>query len=89
MTPGELRQELLATLPTNVCEWPGCSDPGQQMAHLNHRGMGGSPAANRLDNVLWLCAFHHDTLDGRTGITIRRYQLNDLLYHAVIKRRPE
>ncbi|HHH27370.1 MAG TPA: HNH endonuclease [Polyangiaceae bacterium] len=47
------------------CEWPQCRDPGSEMAHVWPRRMGGSPAADRLDNVLWLCRRHHDILDGR------------------------
>lgn len=49
------------------CQWPQCPHPELelQMAHLHHRGMGGSTAANTLDNCICLCKWHHDALDGR------------------------
>jgi hypothetical protein len=58
-----------------ACRWPGCgqewrrgyADETLQMAHLKHRGMGGSKEANCLDNVITLCRFHHDIFDGRDG----------------------
>jgi 5-methylcytosine-specific restriction endonuclease McrA len=57
------------------CVWPGCSGPrslalidgGLQLAHLVHRGMGGSKYANRPENCVTLCSFHHDIFDGRDG----------------------
>ncbi len=61
------------------CEWPGCSDWGEVLAHLNHRGMGGSREANRLNNVAWMCERHHDVLDGRTGLGTLRWELNEML----------
>ncbi len=69
------------------CEWPGCTDPGEQMAHLTHRGMGGSKHRNTLANVVWLCARHHDVLDGRTALGTLRWELNELMRHAVVSRR--
>lgn len=87
MKPADLRRELLAALPSNRCEWPGCTDPGEQMAHLTHRGMGGSKWANTIDNVVWLCVRHHDCLDGRTGLGSLRWELNELMRHAVVARR--
>lgn len=62
-----LRSELVA-LAGGRCEWPECAAWGEQMAHLKHRGMGGSRIANRIDNVAWLCVWHHDILDGRTVV---------------------
>jgi 5-methylcytosine-specific restriction endonuclease McrA len=50
-----------------MCEWPKCGSPYDlEMAHLIHRGMGGSPAANVLSNVAMLCRYHHDIFDGRS-----------------------
>ncbi|NNC41951.1 MAG: hypothetical protein HKO03_01770 [Acidimicrobiia bacterium] len=48
-----------------LCEWPSCTSRGEQMAHMRHRGMGGSPNANTPDNVRWWCVYHHDLFDGR------------------------
>ena len=63
-----------------TCKWPGCKvdqfwtgwlggdiTNELQMAHIQHRGMGGSKEANRLENVITLCRFHHDIFDGRDG----------------------
>lgn len=71
------------------CMWPGCSaspgwnpEEGQfnklEMAHLTHRGMGGSKERNTADNCITLCQIHHDCLDGRTGLGILRSELNSL-----------
>jgi len=63
------------------CVWPGCVHPQHdlQLAHLTHRGLGGSEEANRLDNVAMLCRYHHDVLDGRTRNGRRRAVLDLLL----------
>jgi hypothetical protein len=49
------------------------------MAHVRHRGMGGSRVRNSLDNVAWLCVPHHDLLDGRVGVTSHRQLMNEML----------
>lgn len=70
------------------CRWPGCEeeihDFGNplQMAHLNHRGMGGSIQANTLDNTLILCSRHHDCLDGRTGLGTLKLELVRMLRYV-------
>lgn len=65
------------------CVWPGCdtTDP-LQLAHLTHRGMGGSKTRNTEANTVILCRLHHDCLDGRTGLGILRFELNRMLQHA-------
>lgn len=75
------------------CVWPGCSDdsgltalpPGRtlQLAHLVHRGMGGSKYANRPENCVTLCSVHHDCLDGRTSLGTLRWELNEMLRSLV------
>lgn len=66
-----------------ICEWPGCEDPGEALAHLTHRGMGGSKERNRPDNAAWLCERHHDILDGRTALGTLRWELNEMLRHVI------
>jgi hypothetical protein len=66
-----------------VCEWPYCVDKAEQMAHLTHRGMGGSKLANRLENCAALCVRHHDVLDGRTALGTLRWELNELIRRVV------
>ncbi len=69
------------------CEWPGCVNPtGTQLAHLTHRGMGGSKVANTPSNAVLLCARHHDCLDGRTGLGTLRWELNEMLRYVVTHR---
>lgn len=64
------------------CRWPGCGTTDDlEMAHLVHRGMGGSREQNTVDNCLVLCSFHHDMFDGR--ITLKRWELARLLARAV------
>jgi hypothetical protein len=69
-----------------ACEWPGCVDPGTMLAHLTHRGMGGSKVANRPDNACLLCERHHDCLDGRTSLGTLRWELNEMLRYVTTHR---
>ncbi len=69
-----------------ACEWPGCADPGTELAHLTHRGMGGSKRANTASNCSWLCERHHNCLDGRTGLGTLRWELNEMLRYVVTNR---
>jgi hypothetical protein len=64
-----------------TCRWPSCSYRTEplEMAHLQHRGMGGSKERNTLDNTILLCRIHHNCLDGRTGLGTLRYELNEML----------
>jgi len=65
------------------CVWPGCDqDSPLVLAHLTHRGMGGSKERNNEDNAVCLCTVHHDCLDGRTGLGTLRYELNQMLKHV-------
>lgn len=61
------------------CQWPRCAHPQMdlQMSHFHHRGMGGSRAANTLDNLWALCSWHHDIFDGRAPM-----HHNELVYLA-------
>lgn len=63
------------------CEWPGCAMAGEQMAHFQHRGMGGGKSRNVPENVAWLCLHHHLTLDLEKPI--RRFELRELLRYAL------
>jgi len=82
----ELRAQLVELVGFG-CEWPGCDDRGEQMAHLTHRGMGGSSTRNTIANVMWLCVRHHDCLDGRTALGTLRVELNELMRAAVVQKR--
>ena len=75
-----LREEVF-TRDLWKCRWPGCEWPVAplQLAHLTHRGMGGSVERNTVDNCVTLCTVHHDCLDGRTGLGILRNELNVML----------
>ena len=62
-----------------MCQWPACGSTSRlQLAHLEHRGMGGSKYANVLANVVMLCDYHHDILDGRSEKG-RRHAVKTLL----------
>ncbi len=45
-----------------------CTKPAEQMAHLDHRGAGGTtdPFIHSVENVFYYCQYHHDIHDGRT-----------------------
>lgn len=86
-TPAELRslrEEVFAR--DQGCVWPGCDARyangkvyGLQLAHLVHRGMGGSKYANRPDNCVTLCRMHHDIFDGRDGSSNTKRELAVML----------
>lgn len=88
-SPAELSDLRAAALERDqACRWPGCGfaiEPFTnplEMAHLTHRGMGGSTEVNTLDEVVMLCKAHHDCLDGRHGITKLRGELVRMLRHV-------
>lgn len=87
MTARSNLRAALIDLVGAACEWPECPDTGDEMAHLRGIGMGGRPSADTLDNVAWLCHFHHDLLDGRTPHD-RRYWEATLLAAYLKRRRP-
>ena len=61
----ELRADALARA-FYQCQWPECSvvgDPNLQMSHLIQLSQGGPDS---IDNIVMLCGWHHDILDGRS-----------------------
>ena len=80
-TMSQLRQ-MVFDRANDFCEWPKCHQPAEELAHLEPRGMGGRPSVDRADNLMALCGFHHDILDGRTHAGLRRAML-DLLTHII------
>ena len=79
----ELREQVIARA-GDRCEWAGCHDYGEEMAHITGSGAGGDPKGIRdtLDNVAWLCVWHHHLLDGRIMMSL--YEVGELL-RATIK----
>lgn len=77
-----LRSEVIERA-QGICEWIGCVDPGTELAHLTHRGMGGSKIASTAASTIWMCARHHDCLDGRTGLGTLRWELGEMLRYVV------
>ena len=47
------------------CSLPLTAVNPLEMAHLHGKQMGGSKYRNTLANVVMLCKYHHDWLDGR------------------------
>lgn len=84
-SPAEMRELHDQTFlrAQGTCEWPYCVDPAEEMAHLVHRGMGGSKYANRLENCAAMCKRHHDLLDGRTALGTLRWELNELMRRVI------
>ena len=81
----ELREQVIARA-GDRCEWAGCNDYGEEMAHITGSGAGGDPKGVRdvLSNTSWLCCFHHDMLDGRRRMSL--WEVGELL-RATIKTR--
>lgn len=75
------------------CRWPGCDEPGTELAHLEHRGRGGRESANTWGNVGLLCNGyrstnrHHDRLDVRAPM--RWFDLAHLIDAAGYRDRDE
>ena len=65
------------------CVWPGCEPDIDktplQMAHLVHRGMGGSVERNTASNCVTLCSYHHSIFDGRDGSSNTKRELAVML----------
>lgn len=66
-----------------ICEWPLCQATLLQMAHIRPSGRGGDPNGDRdvLENVLMLCEYHHDLLDGRQRMN--RWEWSSVLLELV------
>jgi hypothetical protein len=88
LPPARLREAAIERA-GSTCEWPGCDLPWEEMAHLQHRGMGGRPSANTLDNVAMLCRHHHHgILDGEGDPRLRRFEVRVLLAAYLRAARP-
>jgi hypothetical protein len=76
---GRLRTDTMERA-GGVCEWAECLERGEEMAHLEAKGMGGNPdqSRNTLTNTVWLCRYHHDVLDRRVTNTTK-YEMRILL----------
>lgn len=83
----ELRRQV-QVVSGGVCEWAGCGERGEEMAHLVHRGMGGSAEVNVLRNVAWLCGYHHDIFDGRRSQGLREAIRQLLGGYLHLRRKP-
>jgi len=63
-------------------KWVPCNMPQPlEMAHLKGSGMGGSQHRDVLNNVIMLCRYHHDWLDGRHLANGRRLE-NEIVLRA-------
>ena len=85
----ELRTET-ALRAGYMCEWALCGERGEEMAHLQAKGMGGNPdqSRNTLRNTVWLCKYHHDVLDRRI-VNTTKLEMRILLAEFVkLKRKP-
>ena len=66
-----------------VCEWSRCVTRGEQLAHIRGIGRGGNPDLTRdvIGNVMFLCVYHHDLLDGRQRMKL--WEIESLLVELV------
>lgn len=71
---GSSRKQLrtaLVDLSGGLCEWPNVEPHrGEEMAHIEPKGMGGRTSVDRISNVVFLCRSHHDVLDLRRKISV-------------------
>jgi predicted restriction endonuclease len=78
---GALREEAVERS-NGACEWSDCLSQAEHMAHIEGIGRGGDAAGLRdtINNVMMLCIYHHDLLDGRQLMKLREIQalLHDL-----------
>ena len=68
-----------------ACEWSDCLSAAEHMAHIEGIGRGGDSRGLRdnISNVMMLCIYHHDLLDGRQLMKLREieallHELNQL-----------
>lgn len=91
----------------HICEWPtgrpltGEPHAGEEMAHIEGTGLGGRASSDTPGNVIFLCRYHHDILDGRRrlvpaidtvfligpGVIINNHSLREYLIAHVEKLR--
>lgn len=82
---GALRTDTMVRA-GGVCEWGSCREHGEEMAHLEAKGMGGNPnqSRNTLRNTVWLCRWHHDVFDRRvSAASATKFEIRDLLTEYV------
>lgn len=85
-TRSELRIQALAR--DGRCVW--CAVTGQktdrsdvlESAHLRGIGAGGRKSGDTLENLITLCRWHHDLLDGRSHSS-QRFEVAGLLAHII------
>ena len=86
-TRRKLLREAVVLESKGICEWAECSSAGTDMAHINAAGMGGAISNDTLDNVAYLCHFHHDVLDFRMSMKQRSFALQQLVRGYVLANR--
>ena len=83
----KLLREAVGVASKGICEWAACSSRGTDMAHIKAAGMGGAISHDTLDNVAFLCHFHHDVLDFRMSMKQRSYALQQIVRAYVLSNR--
>ena len=84
-----MRSELRAAVverSRGICEWSRCTTRGEQLAHIRGIGRGGNPDLTRdtIENVSFLCVYHHDLLDGRQRMKL--WEIESLLCEVIGRR---
>ncbi len=90
-TPKPIETELLLLSARRCCLCFGLdqdiSEKRGQIAHLDKNN-----SNNKIDNLAWLCLFHHDPYDGKTSQS-KNYQISEVkkyreeLYRVIVEKR--
>ena len=86
-TRRKLLREAVVIESKGMCEWAECTSRGTDMARIKAAGMGGAISHDTLDNVTFLCHFHHDVLDFRMSMRQRSFALQQLVRAYVLSNR--
>ena len=78
---------LVVVRSDGLCEWSNCYAVGEHMAHIEGIGRGGDKTGARdtIENVMFLCVYHHDSLDGRR--VLKKHDVAALLLELNLRRR--
>lgn len=86
-TRRRMLREAVVHVSKGRCEWANCNDIGTDMAHITASGMGGARTKDTLNNVAFLCHYHHDVLDFRMSVSQRQHALTEIVRAYVLGNR--
>ena len=78
MSRRSLLRARVFELARDRCEWPRCTRPAEELAHIKSIGMGGGKHADTIDNTFAACRHHARISDGLYPVGGRVEYLTEL-----------